>query len=87
MPRVLVNVHEMSRAVTAEGGDVLLLDYRSAADVLGVSVSTLRRLVAAGDVSPVRIGRRSLFLRSDLEELVRRAVRAGHGDSAGSQGQ
>jgi len=64
---------------------VLLLDYRSAAEVLGVSVSTVRRLVAAGDISPVRIGRRSLFLHSDLEELVRRAARVGRSDSAGSQ--
>ncbi len=63
-----------------------LLDYRSAAEVLGVSVSTLRRLVVAGHIGPVRIGRRTLFLQSDLEEFVRRAARDGQGDAAVAQG-
>lgn len=45
----------------------------AAADILGVSVHTLRRRIAAGELPAFRTGRRIIRVRvSDLENLLRR---------------
>lgn len=44
-----------------------------AADILGISVHTLRRRIAAGELPAFRTGRRIIRVRvSDLERLLRR---------------
>lgn len=44
-----------------------------AADILGISVHTLRRRIAAGELPAFRTGRRIIRVRmSDLEKLLRR---------------
>jgi len=50
----------------------LLLSRREAADALAVSVDTLARLVAAGELSAVRIGRCVLVPREDVLALIER---------------
>ena len=50
-----------------------LLDYQATAQLLGgVSPKTVRRLVRNGTLRPVRIGRRVLFSRVDVERLLTR---------------
>lgn len=49
-----------------------------AADILGISVHTLRRRIAAGELPAFRTGRRIIRVRvSDLEKLLRRVPSAG----------
>ena len=49
-----------------------------AADILGISVQTLRRRVAAGELPAFRTGRRIIRVRvTDLERLLRRVQSAG----------
>jgi len=57
---------------SAEGGtERKLLTYREAAQTLGISVRTLKRRVAAGDLEPVRVGGGNPRIRmSDIERLV-----------------
>jgi excisionase family DNA binding protein len=44
-----------------------------AADILGISVHTLRRRIAAGELPAFRTGRRIIRVRvSDLERLLKR---------------
>lgn len=45
------------------------LNTRDAAHLLGISPTALRRLVAAGEVPVLRLGRRVLFRRETLEHL------------------
>ena len=52
----------------------ILLNKKTAASLLGISVRTLDELVQCGDVPTVRIGRRVLFLRKSLEAFVRVSV-------------
>jgi excisionase family DNA binding protein len=47
-----------------------LLSYREAASYLGVSVSTVERLVRARELTPVSIRYRRLLRRSDLDEYI-----------------
>jgi len=48
-----------------------------AADILGVSVRTLRRRVASGELPAFRSGRRIIRIRvNDLEKLLRRVPAA-----------
>jgi excisionase family DNA binding protein len=47
----------------------LLLDAPAAARALSVSVRTLHRLVGAGDLRPVYIGRLTRFRFSDLQRF------------------
>ena len=50
----------------------------AAADILGISVHTLRRRIAAGELLAFRTGRRIIRVRiSDLERLLRRVPSAG----------
>ena len=49
-----------------------LLDYAAAGQVLGVSVRTVKRLVAAGDLTPVRIGGSSRVRVEDVDDYIAR---------------
>lgn len=49
-----------------------------AADILGISVHTLRRRIAAGELPAFRTGRRIIRVRvHDLEKLLRRVPSSG----------
>jgi len=50
-----------------------LLSRKEAAQLLGLGVSTIDKLVAQGKLVPVRLNRRVLFDFSDLEEIIERA--------------
>lgn len=49
-----------------------LLSIRDVARVLGVSSRTVLRLAAAGDLDPVKIGRRTLFEAGSVREFLER---------------
>lgn len=54
-----------------------LLDYEAAQSYLGaVSRSTLKGLAANGDLRIVRIGRRTMFRRDDLDKYIDRQTNA-----------
>lgn len=54
-----------------------LLDYGAAQSYLGaVSRSTLKGLAANGELRVVRIGRRTMFRRDDLDNYIDRQTRA-----------
>lgn len=44
---------------------------KEAAQVLGVSVATIHKAAAAGQLPHIRLGRRVLILRSPLERVLR----------------
>ena len=49
------------------------ISLAQAAEILGISVHTLRRRIAAGELPAFRTGRRIIRVRiSDLERLLRR---------------
>lgn len=49
------------------------ISLSAAADMLGISVHTLRRRIAAGELPAFRTGKRIIRIRvSDLEKLLRR---------------
>jgi excisionase family DNA binding protein len=48
----------------------LLLTYEAAAVVLALSVRTLKRRIAAGDVTPVMVGGLPRIRRADLDAYV-----------------
>jgi excisionase family DNA binding protein len=48
----------------------LVMDIKQAAHALSISPWTIRRCIAEGKLRPVRIGRRVLLERSELERLV-----------------
>lgn len=53
------------------------ISLSAAADILGISVHTLRRRIAAGELPAFRTGRRIIRVRvSDLEKLMRRVPSA-----------
>jgi excisionase family DNA binding protein len=52
-----------------------LLDVTNTRETLGVSVPTLYRLMAQGELPFVKIAGRTLFRPSDVDELVERNVR------------
>jgi excisionase family DNA binding protein len=56
----------------ADGGAMtsLLLDLPAAAELIGVSLSTVKRLVAAGDLTAVKVGRLTRIRREDAEAYV-----------------
>ena len=48
-----------------------LIFLTEAAEILAVSVKTVRRYIAAGDLDAVRLGRRTIRVRVDsLDELI-----------------
>lgn len=59
----------------------ILLSKRRAADVLGISLRTVDNLIATGQLSVARVGRRVLLPRKALERF---ASAAGQRTSAGS---
>jgi len=53
--------------------DKRLLSRKEAAQLLGLGISTIDKLVAQGKLVPVRLNRRVLFDLSDLEKIIERA--------------
>lgn len=54
------------------------ISLSTAADILGISVHTLRRRIATGELPAFRTGRRIIRIRvSDLEKLLRRVPTIG----------
>jgi excisionase family DNA binding protein len=48
-----------------------LVSLPEAADILGLSVKTVRRYIAAGDLDAVRLGRRTIRIKTDsLDRLI-----------------
>ena len=65
----------MSVIESAKPGAFISLS--AAAEILGISVHTLRRRIAAGELPAFRTGRRIIRVRvSDLEKLLRRVPSA-----------
>lgn len=57
------------------------ISLAAAADILGISVHTLRRRIAAGELPAFRTGRRIIRVRvTDLEKLLRRVPSSRWGD-------
>lgn len=55
------------------------ISLTKAADILSISVPTLRRRIAAGDLPAFRSGRRIVRIKvSDLEQMLRRVPSAGN---------
>ena len=54
----------------------LSLSVREAAAALGISRPTLYRLIGRGELTPFKLGSRTLILRADLEALVGRLAGA-----------
>ena len=52
-----------------------LLTLNEAADALRVSVRTVQRLIASGQIRPVHIGRRTLVTEKELEAYCSAAYR------------
>ncbi len=53
------------------------ISLSAAADILGISVHTLRRRIASGELPAFRTGRRIIRVRvDDLEKLLRRVPSA-----------
>jgi excisionase family DNA binding protein len=51
-------------------GPSLLVRYETAAELLEISVRTVKRLIAAGELQPVRLGGTSRLRRVDLETYI-----------------
>jgi excisionase family DNA binding protein len=51
-----------------------LLGLTEAARTLSVSIHTLRRLVACGDIATVNVGARRLVRESEVDRIVQRGV-------------
>ena len=48
-----------------------LVTLPEAADILGLSVKTVRRYIASGDLDAVRLGRRTIRIKTDsLDRLI-----------------
>jgi excisionase family DNA binding protein len=48
-----------------------LVSLPEAAEILGLSVKTVRRYIAAGDLDAVRLGRRTIRIKTDsLDRLI-----------------
>jgi len=48
----------------------LLIDKKTAANLLGISVGMVEKLVRIRKLEPVRIGRKVLFRREDIEQMA-----------------
>ena len=64
----------MMRSNHAQGA---LLAVDAVADLLAVSIRTVRRMIAAGDIPIVRIGRAVRIRRVDVEALIGRNLTGG----------
>jgi hypothetical protein len=65
--------------------DKILHDKRSTAATLDISVRTLEKLVATGEIIPRRIGRRILFDLREIERFARREQQAKQDGKSGRQ--
>jgi excisionase family DNA binding protein len=54
-----------------------LLTIAEAADILAISIASVRRLIGAGQLSVVRFNRRLLIDTKDLEAFIHRAKQPG----------
>ncbi len=62
------------------------ISLAAAADMLGISVHTLRRRIAAGELPAFRTGKRIIRVRvSDLGGILRRVPSAGSWSTPGGQ--
>jgi excisionase family DNA binding protein len=71
--RLLVLNGDQSRSevdANADSGDALCMTYATAAKRLAISNSSLRRLIAAGDIPTVRIGGSIRIVEADLQAYV-----------------
>lgn len=59
----------------AAPADTEAFDYHSAAAFLGISESSIRRLVESGDIKPTRAGRAVRFSRVELKRFLEQGVR------------
>lgn len=57
-------------AERSEAGGGQLVSQARVAELLGVSTRTVRRLGAAGRLTPIHIGRRTLYRLDDLQEVT-----------------
>lgn len=60
------------KIATADPAARPLLDVREAATMLHISVRYVRVLLARGDLPLVRLGRRTLVRRADVEAVIAR---------------
>jgi excisionase family DNA binding protein len=58
-------------------GTLPLVTFDEATSLLRVSRAYLHRLVRAGDLRVVKLGRRTLVDRADLDDLIERRKRGG----------
>jgi excisionase family DNA binding protein len=65
---VFMNIHSNAQGIPRQPAG--LLSLQEAALTLGISRSTLARLVARDQLRPVRIGRRVLIEPDDVEALI-----------------
>jgi excisionase family DNA binding protein len=61
-----------------DSSNALLVRLPDAAHLLGVSLSTIERLVASGQLPSVKLGRRRLVARTAIDDIVRRALWIDH---------
>lgn len=65
-------MQEQGKQETPEGRIRILCSKRDAASALGISVRTLETLIAVKELKSVRIGRRRMVPRVELERFARR---------------
>lgn len=63
----------------------LLLDYEEAGDALNVGRTTIYKLVAAGEITRVKIGKRSLVTADSVRAYVNRLASESTPDAAGPE--
>ena len=51
-----------------------MISQAEAADLLGLSQSKVSRMCAAGELAQVKVGTRTLILRSEIDRLVAEAL-------------
>jgi excisionase family DNA binding protein len=51
-------------------GHSILISKKTAASLLGISIGMIEKLVRLKKLEPVRLGRKVLFRRADIEELA-----------------
>lgn len=73
--------HQDNAAPVNPTGPRQLLRLREVEEILGLSRSTIERLVAAGDLDEVRIGRSRRITESSLLTLIRASARTPDGTS------
>jgi excisionase family DNA binding protein len=77
------SVDDDGPAVPVPVGDRILLDVRTAAAVLSLGKTTVNELAAAGQIRSVKVGRRTLFRRRDLEHFASQLADAPVAEGAG----